>query len=60
MTFVMVQEQFFPKFQLFDPEVKYFYQKNTWKDLLRKESQLPTSLEQFISFIAPHKVRLIV
>jgi len=28
----MVQEQFFPAFQLFDPEVKHFYQKNTWKN----------------------------
>ena len=27
----MVQEQFFPAFQLFDPEVKRFYQ-NTWKN----------------------------
>jgi len=25
------------------------------KNLFRKESQLPTSLEQFISFIAPYK-----
>jgi len=25
------------------------------KNLLRKESQLPTSLEQYISFIAPYK-----
>jgi len=24
----MVQEQFFPALQLFDPEVKHFYQKN--------------------------------
>ena len=29
----MVQEQFFPAFQLFDLEVKHFYQKNTWKNL---------------------------
>jgi len=28
----MVQEQFFPAFQLFDPEVKHIYQKNTWKN----------------------------
>ena len=28
----MVQEQFFPVFQLSDPEVKHFYQKNTWKN----------------------------
>jgi len=28
----MVQEQFFPAFQLFDPEGKHFYQKNTWKN----------------------------
>jgi len=28
----MVQEQFFPAFQLFDPEVKHFYQKSTWKN----------------------------
>jgi len=29
----MVQEQFFPAFQLFDPKVKHFCQKNTWKKL---------------------------
>jgi len=29
----MIQEQLFPAFQLFDPEVKHFYQKNTWKNL---------------------------
>jgi len=71
----MFQEQFFPAFQLFHPEVKHFYQKNNEKFanaysfsendekhetllekiLLRKESQLPTSIEQFISFIAPYK-----
>ena len=28
----MVQEKFFPAFQLFAPEVKHFYQKNTWKN----------------------------
>jgi len=28
----MIQEQFFPISQLFAPEVKYFYQKNTWKN----------------------------
>jgi len=27
---VSIQEQFFPVFQLFAPEVKYFHQKNTW------------------------------
>ena len=26
----MIQKQFFRVFQLFDPEVKHFYQKNTW------------------------------
>jgi len=26
---VMIQKQFFRVFQLFDPEVKHFYQKNT-------------------------------
>jgi len=29
----MIQEQLFPAYQLFDPEVKHFYQKNTWKTL---------------------------
>jgi len=29
----MVKEQLFPAFQLFDPEVKHFDQKNTWKNL---------------------------
>jgi len=28
----MVQEQIFPAFQLFAPEVKHFYQKNTKKN----------------------------
>ena len=28
----MIQKQFFPIFQLFAPEVKYFCQKNTWKN----------------------------
>jgi len=28
----MIQKQFFRVFQLFSPEVKYFYQKNTWKN----------------------------
>ena len=28
----MIQEQFCPEFQLFAPEVKNFYQKNTWKN----------------------------
>ena len=26
----MIQKQFFHVFQLFDQEVKHFYQKNTW------------------------------
>jgi len=29
---VMIQKQFFRVFQLFAQEVKYFYQKNTWKN----------------------------
>ena len=29
---VMIQKQFFRVFQLFVPEVKHFYQKNTWKN----------------------------
>ena len=29
---VMIQKQFFRVFQLFSQEVKYFYQKNTWKN----------------------------
>jgi len=28
----MIQKQFFRVFQLFAPEVKHFYQKNTWKN----------------------------
>jgi len=28
----MIQKQFFRVSQLFSPEVKYFYQKNTWKN----------------------------
>ena len=28
----MIQEHFFPVFQLFALEVKHFYRKNTWKD----------------------------
>ena len=28
----MIQKQFFRVFQLFSPEVKYFYQKNSWKN----------------------------
>ena len=28
----MIQQQFFRVFQLFSPEVKHFYQKNTWKN----------------------------
>jgi len=28
----MVRKQFFPAFQLFDPDVKHFIQKNTWKN----------------------------
>ena len=28
----MIQKQFFPLFQLFAPEVKLFYQKNTWRN----------------------------
>jgi len=28
----MIQEQFLPVFQLFAPEVHYFYRKNTWKN----------------------------
>jgi len=28
----MIQEQFFPAFQLFDPEEKHFYQKNNLKE----------------------------
>ena len=28
----MIQKQFFRVFQLFSQEVKYFYQKNTWKN----------------------------
>ena len=28
----MIQKQFFRVFQIFAPEVKHFYQKNTWKD----------------------------
>ena len=27
----MIQKQFFSEFQFFAQEVKYFYQKNTWK-----------------------------
>ena len=54
-------EAIFHVFQLFSNEVKYFYPDNTWKnsqmifiskDLFWKESKLPTSLEQFLSFIA--------
>jgi len=29
---VMIQKQFFRVFQLFDSEVKHFYQNNTWKN----------------------------
>jgi len=29
----MIQKQFFRVFQLLSPEVKYFYQKYTWKNL---------------------------
>ena len=29
----MIQKQFFRVFQLFAQEVKYFYQKNIWKNL---------------------------
>ena len=29
---LIVQEQFFSAFQLFDPKVKHLYQKNTWKN----------------------------
>jgi len=39
----MVQEQFFPAFQLFDPEVEHFHQKNTWKN-----SQMHTQLVKMI------------
>jgi len=28
----MIQKQFFRVFQPFAPEVKYFYEKNTWKN----------------------------
>jgi len=28
----MIQKQFFRVFHLFTPEIKYFYQKNTWKN----------------------------
>ena len=28
----MIQQQFLREFQLFTQEVKYFYQKNTWKN----------------------------
>jgi len=28
----MIQKQFFVIFQLFAPELKYFYQKNAWKN----------------------------
>jgi len=28
----MIQKQFFRVFQLFSQEVKYFYQKNNWKN----------------------------
>jgi len=28
----MIQKQFFRVFQLFAPEVKHFFEKNTWKD----------------------------
>jgi len=28
----MIQKQFFRVFQLVSPEVKYFYQKKTWKN----------------------------
>ena len=61
----MIQEQFFQAFELFAREIKHFYQKNTRKNsqmqheiplaksLLRTESQLPTSLEQYILFAAP-------
>ena len=28
----MIEKQFFRVFQLFAPEVKYFYEKNTWKN----------------------------
>jgi len=30
--FVMVQKQFFRVFQVFDPDVKHFYEKETWKN----------------------------
>jgi len=39
----MVQKQFFPAFQLFDPEVRHFYQRNTWKN-----SQMHIQLEKII------------
>jgi len=29
----MIQEQILPVFQLFDTEVKHFYEKNIWKNL---------------------------
>jgi len=61
----MIQKQFFRVFQLFAPEVKHFYLKNTSlfcendlkhemtlvENLIRKESKLRMSLEQFVSFI---------
>jgi len=28
----MIQKQFFRVFQLFGPEVKHLYEKNTWKN----------------------------
>jgi len=34
------------------------YQKNFGKSLLRKESKLPLSLEQFFSFVATQKAAL--
>jgi len=46
----MVQEQFFPAFQLFDPEVKHFYQKNTLKN-----SQMHI---QLVKIILKHKTLL--
>ena len=39
----MVQEQFFPEFQLVESKVKHFHQKNTWKN-----SQMHIQLEKMI------------
>jgi len=42
----MIQEQFFPAFQIFDPEVEHFLQKKSWKN-----SQMHIQLVKIVQLI---------